>query len=47
MSAFPYSIFTVVAGPFDRALMLVVTGTMIVALVANVLALASWLRGRR
>jgi hypothetical protein len=46
MSAFPYSIFTVVAGPFDWPLMVIVLGTMIIAIVANVLALTAWLRRR-
>jgi hypothetical protein len=35
-----------VAAPVDVALMLVVTGTMIIALIANVLALVAWLRRR-
>jgi hypothetical protein len=44
MSAFPYSIFTVVAGPFDWPLMVIVLGTMIIAIVANILAVVEWLR---
>jgi hypothetical protein len=36
----------VVAGPFDLMLMVVVLGTMAVALLAHVLAMAGWLRRR-
>jgi len=39
--------FAVVAGPLNWALMLVVMGTAIIALAANVLALTAWLRRRR
>ena len=45
MSTFSSIIF--VAGPPDWLLMTVVSGTMLVALVANVLALTAWLRRRR
>jgi hypothetical protein len=37
---------TVAAGLLDPVLMLIVTGTAIVALIANALALAAWLRRR-
>jgi hypothetical protein len=40
----PYS--TIVAGPADLGLAFIVGGTVLVALVANVLALAAWLRRR-
>jgi hypothetical protein len=45
MSTLPY--ITFVAGPFDWPLMLIVLGTMVIAFVANILGLVSWLRGRR
>ena len=38
--------FTVIAGPFHPMLMVIVLGTMVLALVANILALAGWLRRR-
>ena len=38
--------FTVIAGPFEPMLMVIVLGTMVIALVANILAVAGWLRGR-
>ena len=47
MTHFPSIMFAVVAGPLNWALMLVVIGTAIVALAANVLALTAWLRRRR
>jgi len=36
----------IIAGPFDWPLMVIVLGTMVIALVANILAVAGWLRGR-
>jgi hypothetical protein len=42
----PHITFTVVAGPLDPALMVIVLGTMVIALVANILSLISWLRRR-
>jgi hypothetical protein len=42
----PHITFTVVAGPLDPALMVIVLGTMVIALVANILGLISWLRRR-
>jgi len=36
----------VIAGPFDRALMLVVLGTIAVAFTAHVLVLVGWIRRR-
>jgi hypothetical protein len=44
MSALPY--ITFIAGPFDWPLMVIVLGTALVALVANILALTAWLRRR-
>ena len=44
MPTVPYTLF--VAGPPGWLLMIVVGGTMLVALVANVLALIAWLRRR-
>jgi hypothetical protein len=38
--------FAVAAGPVDWALTLVVAGTVLVALIANALALTAWLRRR-
>jgi len=43
----PTSAFSIfVAGLLDPVLMTVVTGTALVALVANILALTAWLRRR-
>jgi hypothetical protein len=47
MTQIPHITFAVIAGPFDWPLMLVVTGTALVALIANALALSAWLRRRR
>jgi hypothetical protein len=44
MPAFPYSI--IAAGPADVALAIVVLGTMMIALIVNMLGLISWLRRR-
>jgi hypothetical protein len=44
MSTFPY--ITFVAGPADAALAIVVVGTMVIAAIANILGLISWLRRR-
>jgi hypothetical protein len=44
MPAFPYS--TIVAGPADVTLAIVVLGTMVIAAIANILGLISWLRRR-
>ena len=46
MTHLPSITFAVIAGPFDWPLMLVVIGTAIIALIANVLALTAWLRRR-
>jgi hypothetical protein len=46
MTQLPHIILTVVAGPFDLMLMVVVLGTMAIALLANVLAAIGWLRRR-
>jgi len=35
--------FTVIAGPFHPMLMVIVLGTMVLAFVANTLALVGWL----
>ncbi len=37
---------SVVAGPFDPVLAVVVLGTMFIAIIANVLAMIGWLRRR-
>jgi hypothetical protein len=47
MTDLPHITFAVVAGPFDLPLMLVVLGTMAIALALDILGLVSWLRGRR
>ena len=46
MTDLPHITFAVVAGPFDLPLMLVVVGTVLIALVAHVLALVGWVRRR-
>jgi len=38
---------TVVAGPWDPALTIVVGGTVLIALIAHVLAAVGWLRRRQ
>jgi hypothetical protein len=38
---------TVVAGPFDWPLMIIVLGTMVIAILGNVLAAVGWIRRRR
>jgi hypothetical protein len=47
MLQFPHITFTVVAGPFDWPLMIVVLGTMTIAILGNVLAAIGWIRRRR
>ena len=47
MTHLPSITFIVIAGPLDRTLMLVVGGTVLVALIANALALVSLWRRRR
>ena len=46
MTRLPHITFAVIAGPLDPALMVIVLGTMVIALVANILSLISWLRRR-
>jgi hypothetical protein len=46
MTRLPHITFAVIAGPLDPALMVIVLGTMVIVLVANILGLISWLRRR-
>jgi hypothetical protein len=46
MTQISHITFTAIAGPFDWPLMVIVLGTMVIALAANVLGLISWLRRR-
>jgi hypothetical protein len=47
MTQISHITFTAIAGPFDWPLMVIVLGTMGIALVANIPGLSIWLRGRR